>query len=146
MTVPTQITPKYVNMPKPGKSYGTVVLQNGNKMVGKAEVLGMMSAGKTYDITTESQDWTNGTVHVVKSATLANGGAHQADQPSQQFKRQPTPEVDAERMFVAGALNAVLPELFKRDNGLTPSKLIDIVDLLRHTWGETFGKKDEPEA
>lgn len=144
MTAET-ITPKYVNMPKQGKSYGTVVLPNGNKMVGKAEVLGMMSAGNTYAITTEAQDWTNGTVHVIKSATLASGSAPASS--GGQYQKQPTPAIDAERMFVAGALNALLPKVFERDNGLTPSKTIDLVNLLRHTWAETFGKKDdEPKA
>lgn len=141
------ITPLFVNMPKEGKSFGSVKLANGNKFVGRAEVLGMMVKGNTYTVETESQDWTNGTVHVITKATLANGSAASsngtAGAASGQYQKQPTPPIDAERMFVAGALNSVLPKMFERDNGLLPSKIADTVNMLRLVWSETFGAKHD---
>lgn len=141
------ITPAYVNMPKEGKSFGSVKLANGNKFVGRAEVLGMMVKGNTYTVETESQDWTNGTVHVITKATLANGSAAAAANGAaggeDQFAKRPTPPIDAERMFVAGALNSVLPKMFERDQGLLPSKITDTVNMLRLVWSETFGAKHD---
>lgn len=140
------VNPIYINMPKPGKSYGSIKFANGNKMVGRAEVLGMMTKGNTYTVETETQRWGDGDVEVIKSATLANGSAPAAQgngAGEDQYQRRPTPLIDAERMFVAGALNALLPKVFERDNGLTPSKTVDLVNLLRGVWGETFGKPHE---
>lgn len=133
------VTPKYLNMPKPGKSYGSIKLANGNKMVGRAEVLGMMQPGSTYTVETETQRWGDGDVEVIKQATLANGAAPAAG-AADPYEKRPTPTIDAERMFVAGALNALLPKIFERDNGLTPSKTVDLVNLLRGVWAETFGR------
>ena len=140
------VSPIYINMPKPGKSYGSIKFANGNKMVGRAEVLGMMTKGNTYTVETETQRWGDGDVEVITKVSLANGSAPAATgngAGEDQYQRRPTPAVDAERMFVAGGLNAVLPELFKRDGGITPSKLTDLVNLFRGTWSETFGKPSE---
>jgi len=140
------ITPQYVNMPKEGKSFGSVKLANGNKFVGRAEVLGMMVKGNTYTVETESQDWTNGTVHVITKATLANGSAAATSNGTagaDPYEKRPTPPIDAERMFVAGALNSVLPKMFERDQGLLPSKITDTVNMLRLVWSETFGAKHD---
>ena len=139
------ITPLYINMPKEGKSYGSVKLANGNKFVGKAEVLGMMTKGNTYTIETESQDWTNGTVNVIVRATLANGSAAASNGAAgvDPYEKRPTPPIDAERMFCAGALNAILPKMFERDNGLLPSKVADTVNMFRQVWSETFGAKHD---
>jgi hypothetical protein len=102
------ITPKFVNMPKEGKSYGSVVLPDDRRYVGRPEVLGMMQRGQAYSIDTEKQDWTNGTVIIVTKATLANGTVAASKGNGDQFKRQPTPEVDSRRMFVAGAVNSYI--------------------------------------
>ena len=102
------VTPKFVNEPKPGKSFGSIVLGDDRRYVGRAEVLGMMQAGMAYSIDTEKQDWENGTVIIVTKAVLANGTAAASKGPTDQFKRQPTPEIDSKRMFCSGALNSYL--------------------------------------
>lgn len=138
------VNPIYINMPKPGKSYGSIKFANGNKMVGRAEVLGMMTKGNTYTVETETQRWGDGDVEVITKVSLANGSAPAATgNGADPYEKRPTPPIDAERMFVAGALNSLLPKVFERDNGLTPTKTVDLVNLLRGVWGETFGKPSE---
>lgn len=143
----TTITPQYVNMPKPGKSYGSIKLANGNKFVGRAEVLGMMQKGLTYEVETETQRWGDGDVAVITKATLANGHAAASQQTPHtddpdRYKKQPTPKVDAERMFVAGALNSLLPAMYTTHQGLTPRQVEDAVLMLRQVWLNTFGSDE----
>lgn len=137
------IQPLYINMPKPGKSYGSVKLANGNKFVGRAEVLGMMVKGNTYTIETESQDWTNGTVHVITKATLANGAAQAAGSGHDPYEKRPTPPIDAERMFVAGITNALLPKIYEKLGTMDSEKIVAVVNAARKAWGETFGAKHD---
>lgn len=139
------IQPLYINMPKPGKSYGLVKLANGNKFVGRAEVLGMMVKGNTYTIETEAQDWTNGTVNVITKATLANGSAAAAagGGAHDPYEKRPTPPIDAERMFVAGITNALLPKIYEKLGTMDSEKIVAVVNAARKAWGETFGKKDD---
>jgi hypothetical protein len=55
-------------------------------------------------------------------------------------------DATSERIFVCGALNAVLPKIFERDSGLLPSKLVEVVEMLRATWRNTFGRKHDDTA
>lgn len=140
------IVPKFVNMPKPGKSYGSVVLPDDRRYVGRPEVLGMMQKGQAYSIDTEKQDWTNGQVVIVTKAVLANGTVAASKGNGDQFKRQPTPEVDAERMYVCGLVNALAPAVYAKNGECTGATMIAMTNAARQAWRDTFGKKDEPDA
>lgn len=135
------ISPKFVNMPKEGKSYGSVVLADDRRYVGRPEVLGMMQKGQAYTIDTEKQDWTNGTVIIVTKAVLANGTVAASKGPTDQFKRQPTPEIDAERMYVCGLVNALAPAVYAKHGACDGVTMIAMTNAARQAWRDTFGAK-----
>jgi len=138
------ITPKYVNEPKAGKTFGTVKLANDKRYWASREVIAQMQAGQSYEVEIVQRNWQSmGEVEIIDSVK----GSAKQQAPAQnghgavpdRFQKQPTPKVDAERMFVAGALNSLLPAMYTTHQGLTPRQVEDVVLMLRQVWLNTFG-------
>ena len=117
----------------------------------REEMVTLFTIGQPIDVEITTKEKNGTTYRDIKRVIPNAAGATPAPRPagatngsvSPQYQKQPTPLVDAERMFVAGALNSILPKMFERDNGLLPSKVADTVNMFRQVWSETFGAKHE---
>jgi hypothetical protein len=140
----TSIVPKKITEPKQeGWSY-SISAADGNyygvpeKLIGdfrlgvatECEVAVKEKNGKTY----------RDVARVLQSASphAQNGAATVAPQ----YQKQPTPLVDAERMFVAGICNALLPKVYEKEGNMTSEKMVAVIMVARTAWALTFGRKD----
>ena len=151
----TIITPKKILPPKtPGWSYN-VQGNDGNWYGVKEQMAPLLVVGQPVEVEITTKEKDGRTFRDIKRIMSApgqppepvpafpqNGQAKpgSADDP---FQKRPTNPVDAERMFCAGALNALLPVMYGHHHGLTRSQVADLVTLLRGVWSDTFGQDQQ---
>ena len=69
------ISIKYVNFPKPGGKYGSIVGQDGTKIMVPPDLLGLFRSGQTVEVGVKTQTWGAGT-DTEKVMTVATTGPH----------------------------------------------------------------------
>lgn len=133
----------FVNQPKSEKGPGNVKDTQGNYWKCWKETLGQFAPGSSYDITYEPgtyQGKPSNTVLTVKpSAKPPEAPAPKAQQAPYTAKYGSTDMATAERIFVCGALNAMLSNQNTIPGEMTAAKVIAAVHVLRTAWMNTFG-------
>lgn len=136
------ITIAFVNPPKEGAKSGTLKTKN-NEIYGCwPDKLGHFAVGKTYEVEYTEREHNGKTYKNVthgkevqppaQTTGTGNGGG---------YTRQPTSPVDAERMFVCGAINAAI------QGGHLPIEggaVEGAVNAMRQVWEKTFGASEAP--
>lgn len=148
------VTPKFIDPPKEGKKNWRVKDANNEAWSIPANLKDKFAVGQPIDIAYEDTSFQGKTFHMVKDARPAaaqaqapapqtNGNGHAAPTPAPAgngYARQPTPLIDAERMFVCGAVNAAI-QSGRLD--LTTASVAGAVNAMRDAWAATFGTPDD---
>lgn len=96
----------YVNQPKNNPKYGSIKSTKGTYFSVPVDMLGFFQPQKIYEIDYETNDKGYHTVKRVKSAPAA--ALAESSATPQRFQKQPTNPIDAQRIFICGAINAAL--------------------------------------
>lgn len=137
------ITISFVNPPKSEKGPGNVKDTNGNYWKCWKETLGQFQVGSSYDITFEKGEYKgkpDNTVLTVKQSAKAPEAQQKAQQAPYAAPRYGSTDMaTAERIFVCGALNAILGNQNLNPGDMTTAKIVATVNILRNAWVNTFG-------
>lgn len=140
----TVVNVKYVNPAQPGKKNATIKTDDDQLYLVPPEMIDQFSAGAAYKIDYRTSTFRGVTYKYVekieKAVSSPSGVArHQAG-------KYGTVDMEtAERIFVCGAMNALVGNQNLDPRGLTADDLVAEVKKLRAVWGATFGnpQKDE---
>jgi hypothetical protein len=131
--------------PKEGSDRGQVVGSDGTKLTIWRDKIHLVKEGQSYEIGYSEKQVGSNVYRNVQSVKLIDTPLTQRtamipisesgnDDP---YRKRPTPTVDAERMFVAGALNAAIQA--GRIEPLNKNNITAFVDVMRGVWTNTFG-------
>ncbi len=138
MTARIQV--KYVNPPKPHKTNGSIKTPDDQMFGVKPDMLGLFQPNGTYDVEFSERQFNGQTyktvtsvkkVDVAPAPSTASGGA----------KYDTTDDKTAERIFVCGALNAMISGGHVE---VSQVYISNVVNVLRASWAETFGSNQPP--
>jgi hypothetical protein len=140
----TTITPTHINEPKQAGWSWSVKATDGNYYGVKAELKDRFRVGVPIDVEITSKE-KNGKTYRDIARVLSNGPAPAGDAPAidPRYQKQPTPLVDAERMFVAGICNALLPKIYEHEQKMDSQKIVAVVMAARTAWAQTFGRRND---
>ncbi len=132
----TRITVDFVNPPKPGKLSGSVKASDGNYYGIKPDQLALFEPKGVYDIEFTSRMFNNKEYYNVTSVKkIESAPPPQAGNGAVVGKYGPKDDATAERIFVCGALNALLQGGHVECSQVYIS---NVVNVLRASWAETF--------
>ena len=129
----------YINQPKPGKKRGSIKSADGVLYAAFPDKLSQVTVGGTYDLKYKDDEYQGVVYHVVeevKSSTLAASPAAPIAVASRIDDGTP------ERIFVCGAINALLSNPNFPLADLSTARVTELVNNLRRSWAATFGIKD----
>lgn len=137
------VTVSELRPPAVGKKRGRIVASDNTLYQAAPELLGKMATGQNYNIVYKDETYGELTYRVAESAvpsgpspSVAPAGRPPAPQ---QARYGSTDMPTAERIFVCGALNAILANANTDPSKLSVASLVVNVNLLRQTWLNTFG-------
>jgi hypothetical protein len=144
-----QIDPKYVNSPKVGKRYGSVVDVGGQRFMVASNLIAQFEVGKRYDCEVVEKTWGEDKVKVIERVIFdappngAGGISTGAIPPASPASRMPNGNGNGnhsrdEQLFVLAILKSGLES--GRIADLSPDALVKIIEDLRAVYARTFGR------
>ena len=140
MTRSADIRVNFVNQPDRNPKFGSIKI---DPPIGESSyvsvpknMLGLFSVGQRCTILYSSREYNGKTYYTVDSVKSTANGAAAAPGGG---RYGVTDDATAERIFVAGALNAAI-----RNGGLVPGDergITEFVTRMRRVWANTFGNK-----
>lgn len=139
------VTVQSVTQPQPGKKRGRIQASNGQLFQADPAFLSQVALGRNYDLTYEEQSFNNTTFRVVKGIVATAGPAtttpsHPTPMAAGGGRYSGTDLATAERIFVCGALNAMLSNPNVTPVNMSQTEIMHLVANLRGAWASTFGK------
>lgn len=148
----TIIQVQSVTQPAPGRKRGRIQAANGQLFQADPSFLNSVVGGANYTVEYEDQSFNGATFRVVKnispttfpapvgSPSSSGGAANPTSHPAPAGRYGGTDMATAERIFVCGALNAMLSNTNITPANMTQLEITHLVTNLRGAWGATFGK------
>jgi len=140
------VTVQELRPPAADKKRGRIVDVSGTLYQSSPELQATMKVGQNYNVTYKDDEYNGVAFRVAESAVLV---ASQAVPyvPAKTAQANPAPRssygatdmATAERIFVCGALNAILSNQNVVPGDLTAAKMIATVHIIRTAWLNTFG-------
>ncbi len=133
-----RIQVKYVNPPKPGKTNGSIKTPDDQMYGVKPDMLGLFQPNGTYDVEFSERQFNGQTYKTVTSVKKVQDAP--PAQPAGNSKYGTTDDKTAERIFVCGALNAMIAGGHVE---VSQVYISNVVNVLRASWAETFGAHEK---
>lgn len=135
-----EITVKYCNPKQEGKKNASIKTEDGQMYFVTPEMFPQFEQGGRYNIEFKTSTFRGVQYRHIEKVTKvalpqANGGQFAASKAKYGTVDMET----AERIFVCGAINALVGNNNIDPRGLTPDELVNQVNKLRYVWGSTFG-------
>lgn len=145
------ITVQAVTQPQPGKKRGRIQATNGQLFQADPSFLGQVALGRNYDVSFETQNFNGTNFRVVKGIVATAAPATTAPSYASAStgggvgipsggRYGSTDLSTAERIFVCGALNAMLGNPNVTPVNMSQTEIMHLVTNLRGAWASTFGK------
>lgn len=138
-----QITVRYVNPKQPGKKNASIKTNEGDLYFVAPEMLDKFEVGGKYNIQYKVNEF-RGTKynHIESVARIAAPVPNQSSSTHNSITKATFGSVDmetAERIFVCGAINAMLSNQNTMPFTLDQGDIVQRVNILRAVWRDTFG-------
>jgi hypothetical protein len=144
-----QITVKYLNPQQPGKKNASIKDNDGQLYFVSPDMFSQFEQGGQYSIQYKTSEFKGVKYRHIEKVDKA-AGASSAPAPGPNIHNSMTKaaygKVDmetAERIFVCGAMNAMLSNQNVLPFALVPHDLIQRVNMLRETWRATLGNPQQ---
>ncbi len=134
-----RITVSFVNPAKPGKTNGSIKTKDDQMYGVKPDMLSLFQPKGTYDIEFSERQFNGQTYKTVTSVKQVQDAPPATGNSGGKYGNQDM--ATAERIFVCGALNAMI------HGGLVEVSQVyisNVVNVLRASWAETFGSNQPP--
>lgn len=145
--VAAQITVKYCNPQQPGKKNASIKTDDGQLYFVSPEMFTQFEQGGKYNIQYKTNTFKGVQYRHIESATKMNAAPPVNPLAAHNAGTRATYGVQdmatAERIFVCGALNAILANQNVNPFVLLPEDIKQRVNMLREAWRGTFGNPQQ---